>query len=56
MLDDRPITHLICVHLRLLLYDFFRGSFGPFILAKQQEGGPKRPPKSHIANVLGGHR
>ena len=24
-------------------------------MGKQQEGGPKHPPKSHIANVLGGH-
>ena len=23
VLDDRQITHLICVHLRHLLYDFF---------------------------------
>ena len=26
------------------------------IQAKQQEGGPKHPPKSHIANILGGQR
>ena len=25
-----------------------------FYLGKQQEGGPKHPPKSHFANVLGG--
>ena len=52
LLDDRQITHLICVRLRHLLYDFSRGCFGPF----KQEGGPKHPPKSHVANVLGGHR
>ena len=27
-----------------------------FYITKQQEGGPKHPPKSHIANVLGGYR
>ena len=31
MIDDRQITHLICVRLKHLLYDFFRGCFGPFI-------------------------
>ena len=31
LLDDRQITHLICVRLRHLLYDSFRGCFGPFI-------------------------
>ena len=30
-LDDRQITHLICVRLRHVLYDFFRGCFGPFM-------------------------
>ena len=30
-LDDRQITHLICVRLRHLLYDFLRGCFGPFM-------------------------
>ena len=29
--DDRQITHLICVRLKHLLYDFFRGRFGPLI-------------------------
>ena len=56
LLDDRQFTHLICVRLRHLLYDFFRGRFGPFISEKQQEGGPKRPLKSHVAKVLSGHR
>ena len=28
-IDDRQITHLICVRLKHLLYDFFRGCFGP---------------------------
>ena len=30
--DDRQITHLICVRLRHLLYDFFRGCFGPLYI------------------------
>ena len=54
-LDDRQITHLICVRLKHLLYDFSRGCYGP-LYKKQQEGGPKHPQKSHIANVLDGHR
>ena len=54
-LDDRQITHLICVRLKHLLYDFLGGVLGLFN-KKQQEEGPKPPLKSHIANVLGGHR
>ena len=42
-LDDRQITHLICVRLKHLLYDFLRGCYGPFIYEKPQEGGPKHP-------------
>ena len=30
MLDERQITHLICVRLRHLLYDFFSGVFRAF--------------------------
>ena len=55
-LDDRQITRLICVHLKYLLYDFSGVFWALYIRKKQQEGGPKHPPKSHIANVLGGHR
>ena len=40
-IDDRQITHLICPCQRHLLYDSFRGSFGP---------------KKSYSNVLGGHR
>ena len=29
-LNDRQITHRTCVRLRHLLYDSFRGCFGPF--------------------------
>ena len=54
-IDDRQITRLICVRLRHLLYDFFRGVFGPLLYKKQQEGGP-RYPQSHIENGLGGRR
>ena len=35
---------------------FFGGVFWAFCIRKQQEGGPKHPPKNHIANVSGGHR
>ena len=56
LLDNRQITHLICVRLRNLLYDFLRGVHWAIYIRKQQEGGPKHPPKSHIANFLGGHR
>ena len=59
-LDDRQITHLICVRLKHLLYARFRGvfwaSFLLFVLYEKIR--PKTPPplKSHIANGLGGHR
>ena len=52
---SRQITYLVSVRLKHLLYDFFWWCFG-FYIRKQQEGGQKTPPKSHIANVLGGHR
>ena len=47
VLDDRQITHLICVRLRHLLYDFFRGCLGP-----QQEGGPRHPLKKSYSKRL----
>ena len=56
VLDDCQITHLVCVHLKHLLCDFLWGVLGPLYKKKQQEGGPKHPPKSLLANVLGGHR
>ena len=57
LLDDRQITHLSCVRLKkLLLYMIFFGGVWGLLYKKQQEGGPKHPPKSHIANALGGHR
>ena len=55
LLDDRQITHLICVRLKHLLYDFLEGVLG-LLYRKQQEGDPEHPPKNHVANVLGGHR
>ena len=55
-LDIRQITHLICVHLRHLLYDIFRGCFGAFYIWKTTGRRPKTPPKSQIVKVLGGHR
>ena len=56
ILDDRQTTHLICVRLRHLLYDFLGGALGlrPVVFLYRR---PKAPPKkSHIANILGGHR
>ena len=49
-IDDRQITHLICIRLRHVLYDFL-GDVWAFYLRKQEEGGPKHAPKSHIADV-----
>ena len=55
-IDDRQITHLICVcPKKHLLYDFLRGVLGYFCKKQQQEGGPKHPLKSHRENILGGH-
>ena len=56
LLDDCKITHLVCVRLKHLLYDFCKGGRLDLCIRKQQGGGPKDTPKSHIANVLGGHR
>ena len=54
-LDDRQITHLICVRLKHFLYDFLGGVWGllPVVFLYKRH---KTPPKSHIDNVLGGHR
>ena len=42
-LDDRQITHLICVRLKYLLYDFLGGVLGllPVVFLIQQ--GPNHP-------------
>ena len=56
-LDDRQITHLICVRLKLLPYDFFRGVLGLFYKKKNNRmDDQSTPQRSHIAKVLGGHR
>ena len=47
-LDDRQITHLICVRLRHLLYDLFRGGLGP-LFRRTTRRRPTTPPQSHIA-------
>ena len=47
-LDERQITHLICARLKYDLYDFLGGVLGPFIQEKEQEAGPKTPPKKII--------
>ena len=54
-LDDRQITHLICARPKHLLYDFLGGVLGllPVVSLIQKA---QTPLKSHIANVLGGHR
>ena len=50
-LDDRQITHLICVCLKHLLYDFLGGVLG-LLYKKQQEGGPKAPPKKSYSKFF----
>ena len=56
-LDDRQITYLICVRLRHLLYDIFRGCLGPFYKGKTTGRRPKTPPKkSYSKCFLGRHR
>ena len=53
----RRIIHLICVLRKYLLSDFFRECFGPFKRNNRKNAQDPPPPlKSHIANVLGGHR
>ena len=55
LIDDRQITHLIGVRLKHLLYDFWGVFWASFLLISYLKS-PKHPLKSHIANVLGGHR
>ena len=48
-IDDRRITHLICVRLRHLLYDFLGGALGPFLmffLYKRAKAPPKKSYRS----------
>ena len=47
-LDDRQIAHLICVHLKHLLYDFLGCVLGLLLVVKK---GTKHPLKRHLANV-----
>ena len=54
-IDDRRITHLVCVRLKHLLYDFWGGVLG-LLLVVFLHKRTKTPLKSHMANVLGGHR
>ena len=54
--DDRQITHLICVRLKHLLYDFWVGALGLLPVVYLMQKALNTPYKSHIANVLGGHR
>ena len=51
ILDDRQITHLICVLLRQLLYDFLGGLLG--LLYKKTTGRrPRTPPKKSYSKCL----
>ena len=54
--DDRQITHLICVRLKHLLYDFLGGILGLLYKKSNRKEARNTPQKGHIANVLGGHR
>ena len=47
LLDDRQITHLIRVRLKLLLYDFLGGVLG-LLPVKFLHKRPKTPPKKVI--------
>ena len=51
-LDDCQITHLICVRLRHLLYDFLGGVLG--LLYKKTTGRrpPKTPPKKSYSKCF----
>ena len=46
-LDDRQITHLICVRLKHLLYDFSRGCFGPSKKENNRKEAQTPPKKSY---------
>ena len=50
-LDDRHITHLICVCVKHLLCDFLRGCFGPSSCCFSHIKAQNTPQESHIANV-----
>ena len=53
----RQITHLICVHLKHSLYDFWGVVLGLLPVVFCLKKRPKTPPKkNHIANVSGGQR
>ena len=56
LLDDRQITHLICVRLRHLLFDSLGGVLGLIHKENNRKEAQNTPPKSHIAVILGGHR
>ena len=56
VLDDRQITHLICVCLKHLLKDFLGGVLGLLPVVFLIYKALNTPQKSHIAHVLGGRR
>ena len=55
-LDDRQITHLICVRLKHLLSDFWGGVLGLLPVVSLYRRPKTAPRKVTIANVLGEHR
>ena len=53
-LDDRQITHLISVHLKHLLYDFWGVFWASFLLFSYHKRS-KAPPKKSYSECLRGH-
>ena len=51
LIDDRQITHLICVRLKHLLYDFFRGLLGLLPVVSYIKG-PKQPLKKSYSKCF----
>ena len=51
-LDDCQITHLICVRLKHMLYDFLVGVLGLLKKKNNRKKAQNPPLKSHIENVL----
>ena len=55
-LDDRQITHLICVRLKHLLHDFLGGVLGLLPVVSLMKKTQTPPYRSDTANLLGGHK
>ena len=52
-IDDRQITHLICVRLRHLLYDFFGGVYWALYIRKPTGRRPQIHPKKSYRKGCG---